>query len=410
MQRDNREELTFMKKNIVHFIRKKLKVFYRNLFWKFIEKPAATILYFLHPQKNRIVLDNFNGKGYGGNPMYIAEEIHKINKNIQLVWLVDNIESFEFPDYIKVVKVDSILGLYMRATARVWVDNIRHRHPVKKKESQLYLQTWHGSMGVKKIEKDAESKLPKEYIKQAKYDGQIIDAIIADNYLQEKIYKRSFWLNNKVIILRFGFPQNDLIENKKSDKDFISQMKIKFLFDDAYYYVLYAPTFRDDYSMDCYNLDFDRIISAFEKSVGKPTKIVLRLHPNVSYQKEHIKFSNNVLDGTDYPNIQELALVVDAVISDYSSTVFDFALLNKPAFICALDFEKYEESRGFIPEFFDLPFKICKSNDELIKTINNFRYDEYKKELFKFYQKYPVYGEGDSARKTAHWILNKICI
>ncbi|MCJ0604621.1 CDP-glycerol glycerophosphotransferase family protein, partial [Enterococcus cecorum] len=113
--------------------------------------------------------------------MYIAEEIHKINKNIQLVWLVDNIESFEFPDYIKVVKVDSILGLYMRATARVWVDNIRHRHPVKKKESQLYLQTWHGSMGVKKIEKDAESKLPKEYIKQAKYDGQIIDAIIADN-------------------------------------------------------------------------------------------------------------------------------------------------------------------------------------------------------------------------------------
>lgn len=67
-------------------------------------------------------------------------------------------------------------------------------------------------------------------------------------------------------------------------------------------------------------------------------------------------------------------MVCDAVISDYSSTLFDFSMLAKPAFVCALDYKEYEEKRGFIPEFYEFPFPFATSNNELINVIQ--KYDE----------------------------------
>lgn len=93
-------------------------------------------MYFLPIKENRIVFDNFGGKGYGDSTKYIAEELIKSGRNYELVWLVDNLSSYEFPKQIKTVKIDSIKALCMRATAKVWVDNVRHLHPVKRKRSK----------------------------------------------------------------------------------------------------------------------------------------------------------------------------------------------------------------------------------------------------------------------------------
>ena len=131
-------------------------------------------------QENRIVFDNFGGKGYGDSTKYIAEELIKSGRNYELVWLVDNLSSYEFPKQIKTVKIDSIKALYMRATAKVWIDNVRHLHPVKKKKEQVYLQAWHAPFGPKKAEADAEKELGEDYVREAKYDGQIADGIISN--------------------------------------------------------------------------------------------------------------------------------------------------------------------------------------------------------------------------------------
>ena len=79
-------------------------------------------MYFLPIKENRIVFDNFGGKGYGDSTKYIAEELIKSGRNYELVWLVDNLSSYEFPKQIKTVKIDSIKALCMRATAKVWVE------------------------------------------------------------------------------------------------------------------------------------------------------------------------------------------------------------------------------------------------------------------------------------------------
>lgn len=392
-----------MKNEILIKVRKKI--------YNLIELPALRRIVTKFPiANNKIVFDNFCGKGYGGNPKYIAEAILNTDiKNLDLVWVVDNFMSEEerraFPENIRVVNNESIKGLLERATAKVWVDNVRHYHPVKKRKEQVYLQTWHGSMGAKRIEKDAENLLPKEYIAEAKYDGSITNAIIADNYLQERIYRRAFWLNADAEILRFGFPQNDVIEKERNDSEKIEQLRRVLSISSQVYYVLYAPTFRDDYSTKGYNIDFERVIEAFEKKVKKTVKIIIRLHPNVAFQKKEIHFSERILDGTDYPNIQDLALVCDAVISDYSSTLFDFSMMNKPAFVCALDYKEYETKRGFITEFYEFPFSLSTSNDELIGAIQFFDIEKYKSDVKDFYNKYPTYCDGHSSEKASKWIL-----
>lgn len=365
---------------------------------------------FLPISKNKILFDNFCGKGYGGNPKYIAEAILYSNvQNLDIIWLVDNFMSDEekglFPSNIRLVNNESIKGLFERATAKIWVDNVRHYHPINKRREQIYLQTWHGSIGVKRIEKDAENQLSKEYVKEAKYDGFITDAIIADNYLQEQIYLRAFWLNSDVEILRYGSPVNDVIERDRNNFSKIEYLKNTLCINNQIYYVLYAPTFRDDFSTKGYNIDFEKVINAFEIRMNKKVKIIIRLHPNVAFQKEKIRFSENIIDGTDYPDIQHLALVCDAVISDYSSTLFDFSILGKPAFMCALDYEEYKEKRGFIPEFSEFPFPFSTSNNQLINLIRKFDEKEYKDHIDCFYSKYPTYCDGHSSERICDWIL-----
>lgn len=105
----------------------------RKFFKKFLQRPFAVLVYLLPIKENRIVFDNFGGKGYGDSTKYIAEELIKSGKNYELVWLVDNLSSYEFPKQIKTVKIDSIKALYMRATAKVWIVNVRHLHRQKEK-------------------------------------------------------------------------------------------------------------------------------------------------------------------------------------------------------------------------------------------------------------------------------------
>lgn len=153
-----------MKNKVIIKVKKKL--------YNVVALPVLKKLFrFLPISENKIVFDNFCGKGYGGNPKYIAEAILDSEaKDIDIIWLVDNFMSDEekslFPNNIRLVNNESIRGLLERATAKIWVDNVRHYHPIKKRTEQIYLQTWHGSMGAKRIEKDAENLLPKEYVKE----------------------------------------------------------------------------------------------------------------------------------------------------------------------------------------------------------------------------------------------------
>lgn len=380
----------------------------RKFFKLFLEVPLSKLVYLFPIRKNRIVFDNFGGKGYGDSVKYIADGLIKTQNMYDLIWLVDNLSSYDFPPEIRAVKIDSVLGLYMRATAKVWIDNVRNSHPVHKKKEQLYLQVWHAPFGPKKAEADAEDKLSENYVREAKYDGQIADGIICNSKLLEDVMKRAFWLSENVEILKYGLPRNDFLVQCIGKESQYRGYRQKYGFVQECFYVLYAPTFRDDYSMDGYNLWFDEIAEAFSQKVNKNIKIIIRLHPNIAEKSKMIKYTDNILNGTIYPDMQELSVACDALITDYSSCIFDFAILRRPAFICALDLDMYEKTRGLLPEFYSFPFPTAMSNEEMIKNIVNFDEKAYLRKLDEYFTQYPIYDDGNATERTVNWIQNKM--
>ena len=373
----------------------------RKFFKKFLQRPFAVLVYLLPIKENRIVFDNFGGKGYGDSTKYIAEELIKSGRNYELIWLVDNLSSYEFPKQIKTVKIDSIKALCMRATAKVWIDNVRHLHPVKKKKEQVYLQAWHAPFGPKKAEADAEKELGEDYVREAKYDGQIADGIISNSKLLDNQFKRAFWLSDHVEILSYGLPRNDFLARQIDNTSKYDYLRNKFGFEKDGFYILYAPTFRD-------NLEYEKIAKEFSAKVNKKARIVVRLHPNVWNQSNYINYGENILNGTVYPDMQELLLACDALISDYSSCVFDFAILKKPVFICALDIKEYEKTRGLLPEFYNFPFPMATSNEDMINNIKNYNQEIYFANVNRYFKKYPLYDDGNASRRVVDWLEKKI--
>lgn len=375
----------------------------KGIFWITVRPVFNKTINLYKLSINKIVFINFSGKGYGGNPKYIADEFLQRNSSYDLVWLVTSYDKM-VPDKIRQVKINSWAGLYELATAKVWISNIRNHHPIKKRKEQIYLQTWHGSFGPKLVEKDAEYSLSRRYVKEAKRDGEIADAIIADNEFQKKLYQKSFWLSKNVEILCIGAPQNDSLINKNKERD---SFRNKYQFGDKFV-VLYAPSFRDDHSVDAYRLNFTEILDCFQKKTKKKCMIVVRLHPNAAYKCDFIQYTDTIVNGSMYPEITELSIAADCLITDYSSVCYDFVLLNKPVFLCALDLDIYEKNRGLLKEFYSYPFSLSQSTTQLLKNISVYDEKKYKEAVDSYFSLLKIYGDGHASAKAVDWIESKI--
>lgn len=148
---------------------------------------------------------------------------------------------------------------------------------------------------------------------------------------------------------------------------------------------MYAPTFRDNHRFDCYQIDYERLRNALSDKFGGKWRVLVRFHLNVRrFSKNALEKNENVIDVTDYPDIQELMLISDIAITDYSSWIYDYILTRKPGFIYATDIEDYNNERGFYYKLESTPFPIATDNDALIRNIESFNYDLYHEKLESF--------------------------
>jgi CDP-glycerol glycerophosphotransferase len=373
---------------------------------KIIQKLRTVMIYgfrTLPIKKKKIIFDNWGGQGYGDNPKYIAEELLKSNRDLDLVWLVTD-KNEKFPKGIRVVKYGSIRAMYEFATAKIWIDNVRYTWRPKKRKGQFYIHTNHGPFAIKQIEAEVSDRLSKSYVEAAKQDGRICNVILANSLIQEEQYKKYYWLNPNVTILKIGFPRNDRLINFKDDIFIKQKVKDFFSIEEDAYIVLYAPTFRENGISKGYIKDFSKIQKAFEAQFRRKCVTVCRLHPNAMEYAKTLEYSNTVMNGTFYPDVIELAIASDCVISDYSSVIFDFIMLKKPVFICDIDFESYQEERGLNKEYFDLPADITYSMDELVASIEGFDEKSFYGRIEEYLKKYPIYDDGHSAEKISKYI------
>ena len=364
----------------------------------------------LEIQNNKIVFSNTKGNlGYGCNPKYIAEEIIKRNLPYNLVWLVDihkkNIDLKGFPQNINIVDYRNDKALYELSTAKIWVDNqwkLYHlERGLEKKQGQYYIQTWHGSLGIKKIGNDSPCDSINRYQIFANKDADMIDYLISNSTFENKIFKNRFYNNGE--ICEFGHPRNDIFfkDNSKIKAKLYNALSI----DKNTKFILYAPTFRNmtiRHNIDFFNLDYLKLIQELEQITSEKYVLLLRKHPETKIINE-IK-SNKIIDVSTYPDMQELLACSDILISDYSSCMFDFMLSKKPCFVYATDIEEYNNERGFYYPLESTPFPIARNNDELIKNIENFDYDKYKIKVEEFLKEKGCIEDGHASERVVDLI------
>lgn len=358
------------------------------------------LFYFFKVNQKKIVITNFYGKGYGDNPKYIVEELLKKDLNLDIVWIVNDL-NYKLPKGIRKCKKYSVKSIYEFMTSKIWIDNCRkyYFYNIFKKSSTVYIQTWHGGISMKKIEKEAESNLNNSYILSAKHDSQMIDYFISGSSWQTDDIKRNFWYTGR--ILEIGLPRNDVLLKKNNFKDKILETynlpkKCKLL--------LYAPTFRSNNKIKF--MDFKLLLNSLKKRFGGEWVILLRLHPNIKDIEVDLPlFVKNV---TSYDDSQQLISASDILITDYSSIMFDMMLLNKPIFIYANDISYYVNDRNFKFQFNELPFRYAEDDENLSKIIINFDKNKYNHNLENFKNKLKLYDDGKASSKVACVILNYI--
>jgi CDP-glycerol glycerophosphotransferase len=355
--------------------------------------------------KNKVLIESYCGRGYGDNPKYIAEALLKQNEKIKIIWIVKSKKDTEqMPKDVITCRYRSLKRIYHLSTAKVWIDNCRKDFVFKRKK-QIYIQTWHG-FALKRIEKDVADKLNEGYVKTCIHDAKHTDYIISCSSFMTNIYRNSFWYDGEIV--EWGAPRNDifLTENRNIREKVYGFYNLK----PETKTVVYAPTFRADETLEPYSVDYMRLKKACEKRFGGDFVVLVRLHPNIAAKSKElgITYTDELVNATYYPDMQELLCACDIVISDYSSLMFDFALSYKPCFQFATDIDAYKGDRNFYFDLSAMPFALATNNDELEKNVLAFEEEEYKSALTEFYKSVGMVMDGKSSEKCAEMIL-KYC-
>ena len=276
------------------------------------------------------------------------------------------------------------------------------KKPTPKKRNQVWIETWHGSLGIKRF--GAKDNSGKAWVSAAKRCGKAVDYIISNSSFEDKVYKDTFWKNTP--ILQFGHPRNDLLFSDQITKEKIRESILKkYEIISESKLILYAPTFRDSHALSAYSIDYDQLAEALSERFGGMWTVLVRLHPTV--RKASMKYTSkkNVIDVTSYPDIQELMLIADVAITDYSSWIYDYILTLKPGFIFATDKQSYVTERGFYYPLEETPFSLAVNNNQLIQNILNFNQNEYQLKVQNFLSEKGCVDDGKASQRTADKIL-----
>lgn len=352
-------------------------------------------------KKNKIMFWNFFGKGYGCNSKYICEYIIKNKEQYELIWVVNNY-NYEFPKEIRKVKKYSFKYFYHLATSKIFIDNQHKNNSFRKRKTQYLIKTWHAMLGLKKIGLDNPSKDDK-YLDMLKKNNKITDLMISNSdYISEK-FRRVF--DYKGEIFNSGFPRTDILIQKNLEE--IKKIKNKIQIKDSNKILLYAPTFREGLTLDYYDIDLENVLKKLNAITEEKWIILIKLHPHLGTIKLNYN-SPNIINISGYDDIQELLLISDILVTDYSNIMFEFGLMNKPVFLYASDYELYKKQRDYYFDYNKLPFPVAFDNKQLLENIEKFNLDCYKKILEKFYKSIDYKEDGRATERLVKKISEMI--
>ena len=383
-------------------IRKLLGICYKKLRVKarVLKDYVMASLCFWMPLEDKIVFISYGGKGYGCNPKYIANALIRQNAPYDMVWLLKNMED-QVPDPIRKVPFFGFQGIREIATAKVIIANTKGDLRLIKKKGQYVIQTWHASYNPKMIEKNAIGKLPEQYIRESIRNSAQTDLFLSNSRVLSEEYRSGFWCDCE--IMECGFPRNDILFHWEQEIPVRVREELGIPKDGRI--VLYAPTFRDDFTVDAFDMDAEAVLRTLN-GTGGDWYLIIRMHPNVAFFQNQFRYDDHILNGTPYPDMQDLLLASDILITDYSSTFYEFAILERPSYIYAPDVEAYQKMRGLKPDFFRMPYPVCRTNEELLALLEQYTPEAGRENARKFMEHFGGTDQGDASLKVAARIVD----
>ncbi|MGX8238026.1 CDP-glycerol glycerophosphotransferase family protein [Exiguobacterium undae] len=364
-------------------------------------------------QKNRIIFESFLGKQFSDNPKAIYEMLRLNHPELELIFSKDKQVTFE--KNVTVINRMTIRWIYLLATSKMWVSNSRLPSWLYKRPETVYLQTWHGTP-LKKLALDMEhvqmaNTSTEKYKKEFKKESAKWDILISPNAYSSKIFKRAFHFKGE--ILEIGYPRNDVFYQKKNHKNIVGRIHDYYGIEPGKKIILYAPTWRDDQFVLQGNYSFSLPFSCeqFEKRFGDEYVMLVRMHYLVGEQLNFEGFPS-IKNVSSYPDISELYLAADMMVTDYSSVMFDYAHLKRPMLFYTYDLEHYRDRlRGFYFDFEeDVPGPLIMNEHHLFDEIQRLPdwHHRFEDKLLVFTEKYCTWDDGNVSKHVSERILKSM--
>lgn len=373
------------------------KSFKINLF--LLHFKLVFILFKLFPlqKKTTFVTD------YGVNVTYVASQVDlQTNEDIIILKSEDCLEEFDEDRFRVIIFSSKKLVSYLKsifhlATSRyIIVDSdFLFLAGTPLRPGAKCIQLWHSTGSVKNFGYMRRT-LP-QYNKV--FDN--MDYIVTGSPLMTQFYKEAFNERKDDVFIKSGIPRTDFFFNDTHRAEIKKQLEKEFPLIKEKHVILYAPTYRE-YELDQFK--FEEHLDKMHKELRSDYVIFLSLHPkdDMVYKNKYPGFIYNV---TSYPNINEIAIVSDLLVTDYSSLLFEYALLHKPMIFYAFDLETFKKNRGLTIDYENfVPGPVVKTNTELIKRIkeNNFDLERVK----DFSKQWNQYSAGHSSENLVNFLYN----
>ena len=348
---------------------------------------ASTFIKFIGlfvPVDEKAVLFTALSKKYNDSSKAIYEYMLKNPKysNFKFYWAVTETEKDKIPGNPIIVKPDSFKYFITALKCKYWVANVNIERSLKfKRKKTVYLHTWHG-IPIKTVGNEVAGRKD--------YDFSYVDYFCVSSDYEVDLYKRSFNVSENQI-LKVGMPRNDVLYNTTNEE--IDAIKEKLNLPKDKKIILYAPTWRD--SKDggsSYQIKPPINISLWEEKLGSDYVLLFRTH-HYTNKLVGVEFNDFVLDYTSYPNVNDLLKIADVLVSDYSGTIFDYSIVERPVICFAYDYDDYVIERGFAMDYLaEFNSHIVKTENEVIDKILTLNYQEEVEKTKLIKSKYVTYG------------------
>ncbi|TGD08487.1 CDP-glycerol glycerophosphotransferase family protein [Brevibacterium sp. S111] len=308
------------------------------------------------------------GSSAADSQLAILKEMIRRNLQLEYRWAVTDF-SVEVPHGAVPLLRGSEEWYKYLSSSRIIINNYGGIAGYGNRRYQRYLQTWHGTP-LKHIGNSEFRTNPREYSKRAlvaQTEAQEWDWFVSPNPFMSRLIPEELFYDGDII--ESGYPRNDDLASASEDTKKVWKSRLGI--DPDKKVLLYAPTFRDVSAKGFSSpLVSDLDLETVAQSLGEDWAIVLRGHSFNARNDDKDRSSVSVIDATKHPNINDLILASDLLVTDYSSVMFDYLVTGRPIVYYVPDLEEYLANRGMYHDYEDvLAGEMARNQDELVGLV-----------------------------------------